>query len=90
MMIDSVVWAQYINSTDTHAHSHVAIANAALTHCVERQNVNTFSWFFTHFSSARHSTQLEEISNIGFLREPVVRLSHDVLHSRIKITFRKR
>jgi len=34
MMIDSVVWAQYINVTDTQplsvTHSHVAIANAAL------------------------------------------------------------
>jgi len=35
MMIDSVVWAQYINVTDTHTDSHVAIANApAPTHCV--------------------------------------------------------
>jgi len=32
MMIDSVVWAQYISATDT--DSHVAIAMAALTHCV--------------------------------------------------------
>jgi len=30
-MIDSVVWAQYINVTDT--DSHVAIANAAPTQC---------------------------------------------------------
>jgi len=39
MMIDSVIWAQYINVTHTHTHtdSHVAIANAALTHCVGRQ-----------------------------------------------------
>jgi len=42
MMIDSVVWAQYINVTDTHHNSwhtdsHVAIANAAPTHCVGRQ-----------------------------------------------------
>jgi len=29
MMIDSVVWAQYINVTDRHTDSHVAIANAA-------------------------------------------------------------
>jgi len=30
MMIDSVVWAQYINVTDRHTDSHVATANAAL------------------------------------------------------------
>jgi len=35
MMIDSVVWAQYINR-----HSHVVIANAAPTHCVGRQKHN--------------------------------------------------
>jgi len=34
MMIDSVVWAQYINVSDTHTDSHVAIVNAAPTHCV--------------------------------------------------------
>jgi len=34
VMIDSVVWTQYINVTD----SHVAIPNAALTHCVGRHN----------------------------------------------------
>jgi len=32
--IDSVVWAQYINVTDRHTDSHVAIANAAPTHGV--------------------------------------------------------
>jgi len=37
VMIDSVVWAQYINVTDRHTDSHVAIANAAPTHCVGRQ-----------------------------------------------------
>jgi len=31
MMIDSVVWAQYVNVTDRHTDSHVAIANAAPT-----------------------------------------------------------
>jgi len=31
MMIDSVVWAQYINVTDRHTDSHVATANAELT-----------------------------------------------------------
>jgi len=31
MMIDSVVWAQYINVTDAHTDSHVAIANAVPT-----------------------------------------------------------
>jgi len=31
-MIDSVVWAQYINVTDRHTDSHVATANAAPTH----------------------------------------------------------
>jgi len=33
MMIDSVVWAQYINVTDRHADSHVTVANAAPMHC---------------------------------------------------------
>jgi len=41
MIIDLVVWAQYINVIDTlthkQPHSHVAIAIAALTHCVVRQ-----------------------------------------------------
>jgi len=31
MMIDSVIWAQHINVTDTQTDSHVAIANAAPT-----------------------------------------------------------
>jgi len=34
MMIDSVVWSQYNNVTDTHTDSHVAIANAASTHFI--------------------------------------------------------
>jgi len=37
MMIDLVVYAQYINVTDTQPDSHVAIANAAPTQCVGRQ-----------------------------------------------------
>jgi len=43
MMIDLVVWPQYINVTDTQTHSHshtdshVAIAISALTHCVGRE-----------------------------------------------------
>jgi len=36
-VIDSVVWAQYINVTDRHTDSHVAMEIAALIHCVERQ-----------------------------------------------------
>jgi len=36
-MIDSVMWAQYINVTDRHTDSHVAMANAAPTHCVREQ-----------------------------------------------------
>jgi len=36
MTIDSGVWAQYINVTDTQTDSHVAIANAVPTHCVGR------------------------------------------------------
>jgi len=39
MMIDSVVWAQYINVTDKHTDSHVTPANAAPTHCVGRQKL---------------------------------------------------
>jgi len=34
MMIDSVVWAQHINVTDTHTDSHVAVANAVPMQCV--------------------------------------------------------
>jgi len=34
MMIDSVVWAQYINVKDRHTDSHVAIANAVAMHWV--------------------------------------------------------
>jgi len=41
MMIDSVVWAQYINvtntQTDRQTDSHVDIANAALRYCVGQQ-----------------------------------------------------
>jgi len=36
MMIDLVVWAQYINVTDTETDSHVATANAAPTHSIGR------------------------------------------------------
>jgi len=39
MMIDSVVWAQHINVTDTQTHSHVATANAMPRHRVGRQSV---------------------------------------------------
>jgi len=51
MMIDSVVWAQYINVTDTETDrqidSHVAIANAAPTHCVGQQKtVHRQGWTF--------------------------------------------
>jgi len=52
MMIDSVVWAQYINVTDRHTDKHtekptdsnVATANAAPTHCDARQNHSTAQW----------------------------------------------
>jgi len=38
MMIDSVVWAQYINVTAIQtATSPLAIAIAAITHCVAQQ-----------------------------------------------------
>jgi len=44
MMIDPVVWAQYINVTDAHTdrqtHSQMATANAAPTHRVGRQKVS--------------------------------------------------
>jgi len=36
MMINSVVWAQYTNVTDTHTDRHVATAKAAPTHSVGR------------------------------------------------------
>jgi len=43
MMIDSVIWTQYIKVTETHTDSHVAVAaNPAPTHCTERQNVIIF------------------------------------------------
>jgi len=38
-MINSVVWAQYINVTDTQM-THVAIANAAPKQCVRHQKVS--------------------------------------------------
>jgi len=41
MMIDSVVWAQYVNVIDRHTDSHVAMANAAPAHCVGLQKWNT-------------------------------------------------
>jgi len=38
MVIESVVWAQYIDMTYTQTDTgHVTIAIAALTHCVVRQ-----------------------------------------------------
>jgi len=39
MMIDSVVWAQYIKC-DRYTDRHVAIANVAPTHCDGRQNTH--------------------------------------------------
>jgi len=39
MIIDSVVWAQYVNVTDKLTDGHVAIANSAQMHCVVRQNI---------------------------------------------------
>jgi len=43
MMIDLVVWAHYINVTDRHTDSHVAIVIAALTHCVVWQKIRRVS-----------------------------------------------
>jgi len=39
MMIDSVVWAQCINVTDTQTDREVTVANAATTHCVGQQKI---------------------------------------------------
>jgi len=36
MIIDSVVWAQYINVTD----SHITIVDAVPMHCVDQQKYN--------------------------------------------------
>jgi len=46
MMIDSVVWAQYINVTDTHTDSHVAIPNASPTQYASGNKnwVSSFRW----------------------------------------------
>jgi len=52
MMLDSVVWAQYINVTDKHTDSHVAIANAAQTQGVGRQKLGVLS-------TALRTTELE-------------------------------
>jgi len=41
VIIDSVVWAQYINVTDIHTHSHVTTAIASLTHCVRAAKTET-------------------------------------------------
>jgi len=46
-MIDSVVWAQFINVTDTQPYSHVALAIATLAHGIGRQKRTqklTASW----------------------------------------------
>jgi len=43
MMMDSVVWAQYINMTDTQTDSHVAITNAVPMHRVVQQKSATAS-----------------------------------------------
>jgi len=40
MMIDSIVWAAYINVTDRQTDSHVAMVNAAPTHYAERQKMH--------------------------------------------------
>jgi len=42
MIISSVVWAKYINVTDTQTDRHVVIANAAPTHCAGRPKLKTF------------------------------------------------
>jgi len=40
MIIDSVVWADATDiHRDGHTDSHVAVANAAPTHCVERRKL---------------------------------------------------
>jgi len=41
MMIDSVIWAQHINVTDTQTDSHVTTANAAPTHCIRQQKLHS-------------------------------------------------
>jgi len=71
MMIDSVVWARYINVTDTqtdtqrdtHTDSHVAIANVAPTHCVGR--------LLTVFNKNRISTV-----TIHTQQQPLFSVSH--------------
>jgi len=39
IMIDSVVWAQYINVTDRQIDRHIAIANAEPMNCVGQQKL---------------------------------------------------
>jgi len=46
-MIDSVVWAQYINVTDRQTDSHVAMANAAPTHWSRTAKTDQFYEEFT-------------------------------------------
>jgi len=52
MMIDSVAWAQYINVTDKHTDSYVAIANAASKQCTERQKLSIYVIYFAYLTTA--------------------------------------
>jgi len=52
-MVDSVVWAQYINVTDRHTDRHVAVSRATPTHCVWRQHMDRVT--------ERHHTPSENI-----------------------------
>jgi len=47
-MVDSVVWAQYINVTDTHTDRHVAIATTVPQHCVGRYHFISQDTFITN------------------------------------------
>jgi len=50
MMIDSVVWAQYINVRDRQTDSHVAIANAVPTHQIVQQKLSSYICVFEYKS----------------------------------------
>jgi len=66
MIIDSVVWAQYMNVTDTQqTDSHVAVANSALRTGVGRQKcvcIGTILTFRTYGVTAAPARCLQPLS----------------------------
>jgi len=73
MIIDSVVWAQYVNVTDTQTNmqtdDHAAMAKAELTHSVERQQYHTLqiTMLAKQRISAKSKTSCFRCASITFL-----------------------